>query len=181
MGGFGGFVGGAIGFAVGGPVGAALGFGLGSSLGAAQQQNDASQQQVAAAQEAAAAQRRQAELQQKQADIANARALRSAVRQARIASASIVNSGANFGTQFSSGVVGGVQSVEGQNRTNISFFNQSNDINAGITQNQIDVANSNVKTAQAQASSAEAGALGKLGGTIFDAAGGFKTLFSMVG
>ena len=130
-----------------------------------------------AAGQASAAQQRQAQLEQRRADIQNARQLRSAVRQARIARASVLNQGANAGTSFSSGVLGGVDSVTAQERSNVGFFNQMTELQGDVTQAKIAEGTAMAGVSEAQADGNRAAAIGSLGGTIFSAAGGYKTIF----
>jgi hypothetical protein len=158
-----------------GPALAIVGIGLG--VASYIQGQDAAKKQQDAANASAEAQRQQAALQQRQADINNARQIRAAARQSRIAQAVIANTGANAGTSNSTGVVGGMQSVEGQNRANIAFFDQMKTINAGITGTQIAQADANVQMAQGQSDAYQAAALGNLGGTLFKEGNGFKSIF----
>ena len=60
----------------------------------------------------------------RRANVENIRAARTAVREARIARAQIVNTAANNNTQASSGAIGGASSVVAQLGANLSFFNQ---------------------------------------------------------
>lgn len=152
--------------------------GLGLSAAGTVMQMEARSDAKDAARRRADAQAQQAALEQKRADIANARQLRTAIRQARIARASLVNQGANAGTSFSSGVVGGAGSVVSQSNANVGFFNQMGEVNAGITDTQRAQAAAMADYGAAQGDAAIGGALGNLGGTIFQSAGGFKTIFN---
>ena len=143
----------------------------------AYQQHEAAGDAADAANQASVAQQRQAQLEQRRADIQNARQLRSAVRQARIARASVLNQGANAGTSFSSGVLGGVDSVTSQERSNTGFFNQLSDLQGQTTEAKIAEGAAMADVSEAQADSNRAAAIGSLGGTIFSAAGGYKTIF----
>lgn len=121
---------------------------------------------------------RQMAAEQRRADLQAARSVRQAVRQARIARSMVVNAGANTGSLNSSGVAGGASSVGAQARENLNFINQSLDINSEVTAAQMQQANAfgemQTKVADAQAESAQWGAIASLGGTIFSAGGGFK-------
>lgn len=153
--------------------------GLGISAAGTVGQQQAAQEQKAAINRQTAAQKEQAALSQRQADIANARQLRAQIRQRRIAEAAIVNAGANAGTQFSSGVQGGLASLGSQTNSNISYINETADINRQITGTQVDQANAISDAANAQADSATYGAIGQLGGGLFNAGGGYKTIFGI--
>lgn len=102
-----------------------------------------------------------------------------------MARATVINAGANSGTLNSSGVQGGVSSVVAQNSANMSFFSQMGTLNSGVLDTQIAQGAAAARAGQAggditvaQAEGAQAGALANLGGTIFSAAGGYKTIFS---
>jgi len=138
-------------------------------------QYEAGQEAKDANNKMADAQRRQAQLAQRQADINNARSVRQTVRQTRIAQAAIANAGANAGTTFSSGVQGGISSVQGQNNSNIDYFSSMREINGGITAAQVEQGAAQADIGAAQATAAVGGALGSLGGTIFSITG--KALF----
>jgi len=144
----------------------------------------AQEQAVQAQQQEAQAQQDQLALQRKQADIQNARQLRAAVRQTRIARASIVNAGGNTGTMLSSGVEGGASSVVSQNQANMDYFNSMGDLNNKIIDTQQRQGQAAAAAGQAmgeaaiaQAKGGEWGAIGSLAGTVFSASGGFTTVF----
>lgn len=142
---------------------------------------DASRDAAKAQRQQAAAQRQQAELQRRAADVQNARQIRNAIKQARIARAAVINTGASAGTMGSSGVLGGAGSVQSLLASNIGYFNQLDDLNSGILDTQVAQANAIEAQGQAYATSATWGALGQLGGTIFNATdesgNGWKTIF----
>lgn len=123
-------------------------------------------------------QQEQFALERQKADIENIRQARAAVRQARIARATVINQGADTGTLGSSGVQGGASSVGAQLGANLDFFNEMHGLNDQIITTQAARGDAVIAGAQAQADSAKAGAIGSLGGTVFGAAGGFKTIFS---
>jgi hypothetical protein len=154
--------------------------GLAMSVASAQQQKSAANEARDAQERSAAESRKQAVLEQKRADVQNARQLRNAVRQARIARGVVINSGANSGTSKSSGVMGGVSSIDSQESANTGFASTIGEINSGVQASQVEQANASVAYGKAQGDSAEWGAFGKLGSTVFDAAGGFKTIFDSV-
>ena len=142
----------------------------------------------ASAERANAIQQEQAVLAQRQADIANARNLRSTLRQKRIARSVVLNQGATSGTLASSGVVGGVGSIDSQGNANVSFINQNADINTSLTGLQgqladntlnsaLSTADNQVALAESRSTAATAGAIGGIAGTIFSDTGGYKSLF----
>ena len=148
---------------------------------------DAAAQQAQASRVAAGAQRERAELEARRADIANARQLRGAVRQARIAAATLRNQGANAGTSSSSGVLGGAGSVVSQGSANVGYFGQMTDINGQVLETQNTESNARIAGGvaagagyQAEASANQWGAFANLGGTVFQGAGGFKTIFDNI-
>lgn len=141
-------------------------------------QMDAARDQKKAGERAAQAQREQAALENRRADIQNARQLRASIRQARIARAAMLNVGASVGTMGSSGVLGGTASIRAQQDANTGFFGQMEGINDAVTGTQVRQADAAVAAGQAQGQAAVGGALGNVGGSIFSAAGGFKTIFS---
>lgn len=141
-------------------------------------QMDAAKDAQDAQEQQAAAQREQAMLENRRADISNARQLRNAIRQARIARATILNTGANVGTMSSSGVLGGTASIDSQRNSNVGFFGAMDQLNDKVTNTQMAQADAQVQMGEAQGQAAVGGALGTIGGGIFSGAGGFKTIFS---
>ncbi|CAB4197977.1 hypothetical protein UFOVP1321_51, partial [uncultured Caudovirales phage] len=69
---------------------------------------------------------------------------------------------------------------DSQEASNLGYFGQMKDLNQQTTTAQGHQADAVVAGAEATADYQSAGALGKLGGSIFDAGGGFKTIFSKV-
>ncbi len=152
--------------------------GAAAAVGGAIVQADAAHDAKKANERAAQAQREQAQIENKRADITNARSLRNAVRQARIARATILNVGANAGTSASSGVLGGTASIDAQRNSNIGFFGEVDQLNDQSTASKQEQANATVDLGEAQAQGAIGGAFTSLGGSIFSGAGGFKTIFT---
>lgn len=143
---------------------------------AAQDAKDAARKQGEAAGRAADAQEKQFRLQRKQADIQNVRQLRAAIREARIRRGVVVNAGATTGTLASSGVQGGASSIGAQHASNVTFFNQMEDLGQQTTAAQTEQARAIGEGGQAaaagNAAAADAamwGAIGSLGSTIFAA------------
>lgn len=150
---------------------------LGVAAAGTYMQYEGAKESAAAGRRQADAMREQAALEQRKADIQNLRQVRAAVRQARMARAAVINTGANVGTLGSSGVMGGASSVTSNNSSNMSFFGQMSDLNSGIYSTQVEQAGALQDKGDAAVTSAMGGALGRLGGTIFSDMGGFKTVF----
>lgn len=129
-----------------------------------------------------AAMNRQFEAEQRRADIQNARSVRSAVRQARIARAAVVNAGANANTLTSSGVAGGVSSIGAQlegNLTDFSALNRENQAVLASQREQGDIAiQTGIATGNLKADAAQTQAVADIAGSIFNVVGGGKTIFS---
>ena len=84
---------------------------------------------IYSSQQQASAQKKQIEAQRRMADIENARQRREAVRQARIARASVISQGEAQGVSGSTGIAGGVAGVQQQMGYNLSFLDQMQDAN----------------------------------------------------
>ena len=144
-------------------------------------QIDAAQDAKKAQGRMAQAQRDQAAVEARKADVMNVRTLRNAVRQARVARAAVINMGANAGTLGSSGVLGGTASIIAQRNANLGFFGQMDQLNDQVTETQVRQADASADLGGAQAQSAIGGALGVVGGTIFNSTSstknGWKTIF----
>lgn len=128
------------------------------------------QDQKKAAKKAEKAREAQFAAEQRIAEAKNTRAIREELRKARAARSMIINTGATSGTAGSSGVQGGAGSVVSQSGVNISDFGT-------IRQGQIAAGQAQVAYGSAMGQMAQAQALGSLGGTIFNTAGGFGTIF----
>jgi hypothetical protein len=126
--------------------------------------------QYEAAQDQKDASERQFEAERRKADIQNVREVRNQIRQQRMTAGAIEAQGANAGVSGSSGVMGGIASTQSQLAGNISYMGDVDRQNRAIGQAQVDMG-------AAQAAGAQWGAVGALGGTIFNSQGGFKTLF----
>ena len=122
--------------------------------------------------QSAAESRAQFAAQQRIADIKNARERANLARQTRLARAQIVQTGANTGTSSSTGVMGGVASVGTQSAAATGIF-------GAIEANQADIISSQERQGQAQGDIAEAQAMFNLGTSVFNAGGGFKTIFDI--
>jgi hypothetical protein len=158
-------------------VGAVAGAALALTAVSAYQQYEAAGDAKKAASRQADEQRQQYLEEKRIADMKNLREAREAVRRARVANASIINAGANTGTSGSSGVIGGSGSVRSQLGSNLAYFGAVGAGQSRIADSQVRETYAIAAGASAQAKSAQWGAIGSLGGTIFDAAGGYTTLF----
>lgn len=163
-------------------------------------------EQTSAIDRAAGAVQARADLEQRRADIQNNRTARDAIRAARIARARLVNSAANAGTVMSTAVRGGAGSVMSQLYSELGYFGQLQELNQASYLTQLVESDANVSASKASAKAQiaqgrgaaalavaqgtgsaqqavgnanvnRAAALGQLGGTIFAAGGGYKTIF----
>lgn len=101
-----------------------------------------------------------AEAEKRRAELENVRAARQAVRQARIAQATVINQGANTGTLNSSGVQGGVASIGSQSAGNLSYM-------MDIAKENTSIYNATADSARASANANIFGQIGSFGQTIF--------------
>jgi hypothetical protein len=140
--------------------------------------------QRSAAKESAAIERRQADsmeeaavLEKHRSDIANQRALRASLRQARLARSDVVNMAALTGTSGSSGELGGLASIGTQAGVNRGVFVQGQD----LAEKTYQVSTEMSQLYAARGSAAARGTRGQLassiGSTLFGIGGGYKTLF----
>lgn len=143
------------------------------------QQQSAAEDAKQSREQTAAEQRAQFVSQQRIADIKNARERAQIVRQARIARGQILNTGANTGTTFSSGVQGGMGSVSSQGSANQGVFTALQSNQADIISSQSRDAGNMVALGNAQGNAAEAQSIFNLGTSIFGATGGFKNIFDV--
>jgi len=142
----------------------------------------------------------QNKLEKRKANVLAQRSRVQSIREARIKRGQLVQGAALSGTQGSSGEIGASSSISSQLTGNLAFGNTMTGIATEMGQNNLDtqgalgdvnlalsgISNTNSaaqassQTAQAKASSdgATASAIGGLGSSIFNAAGGFKTIFS---
>lgn len=169
--------------------------GTGAFIGSQIDQIRASGDLADAANQNAAEQTRLAErayqAEKQRADIQNIRNIRSSIRQARIAAGSMQNLGFQTGGAGSSGLAGGVSSVQSQLAGNVNYAgtmsaygNQISQANLGMAQSSARYASA---SADAQQTMAIAGTIGNTIGTIFGPVGlsegfdkisaGFKTKF----
>lgn len=112
---------------------------------------------------------RQYEAEQRKSEVQNIRSVRQQIREARLAQASMTNVAAQTGGMGGSGLAGGVGSVGSQLASNLDYMQQIAEQNTAIGE-------AAAAGAQATSNAAVYGAVGKLGGTIFDAMGGPRAL-----
>lgn len=143
------------------------------------QQSASAQKNMANQQKAAA--EKQFNEQKKLAELENVRSVRAQLRQQRAAQAAIINQGAGAGTIGSSGVAGGVSSVGAQTASNLGFMSDTAGIRSNIGAAQLEYGNAGYQGAISMADAGVYGAIGgamqSIGGTVFQGAGGFKTVF----
>ena len=105
-------------------------------------------------------QERAFQAEQKKAEIQNVRAVRSQIRQARLAQSQMQNVAAQTGGMFGSGLAGGTASIASQTAGNINYMSQIAEQNTAIGSAQL-------ASAKAQSNAAIYGQIGSLAGTIF--------------
>lgn len=130
-------------------------------------------QQRKQAKRSAAATRRAEEARMKQEELKQARERRQQVREARIRQGQVAQTTALQGAATSSAAAGGVASLQSQLASNLGFLDQ-----AGAISGEIGAART--QAAQAQFRAQEFGALGSFGSSVFQAAGGFGTIFDAI-
>lgn len=153
------------------------GAGLALSAYGAYQQYEAGREQKSAMQASAAENRAQVAAQQRMADIKNARERANLARQNRIARGSLAATGANKGVSTSTGVVGGLASIETQTATNLGIFGALESNQDAILESQSRQGDASARAGQAQADSIMGGTIFSVGGALFKEGGGFKTIF----
>lgn len=121
----------------------------------------------------------QALLERKKVDIANARALRASIRFSRIARGRLVNLGAQTGTSGSSGVEGGLASLDTQEGVNRGVFAQGQDIADRQLQTSTSMSRLHSASGSAAARAATGQFYGSVGEALFGVGGGYKTLFGV--
>lgn len=130
-----------------------------------------SQKAAGAYAQSAAAQREANRFQRQQADLQAARQKRDAIRQSRIAQASVQQSAENQGVSGSSAAIGGQASIQSQLNSNLSFLDQysslSDAASDALGRASVYQSKGNQFTANAQS----AGAISSLAFQVFGAAG----------
>lgn len=121
---------------------------------------------IYSSQQQASAQKKQIEAQRRMADIENARQRREAVRQARIARASVISQGEAQGVSGSTGIAGGVAGIQQQMGYNLSFLDQMQDANTQAA----------VFGQKAADYGAQAGLFGQIASTAYNDFGGKKEI-----
>lgn len=118
---------------------------------------------------AAAAQQRQYQAEERKAEVQNVRSVRQQIRESRLARAAMTNVAAQTGGIGSSALAGGISSVGTQFAGNLNYMQQ-------IAEQNTAIGAAAAQGAQAMSNAAVYGAIGNLGGTIFQGMGGFKAL-----
>jgi phosphoribosylformylglycinamidine (FGAM) synthase-like enzyme len=106
------------------------------------------------------------EAQKRQAEAENVRNIRKAIARQRVAQGSILNQGALGGALGSSAVAGGIGATQSQLAGDVNFANTTLANQTASGMNQV--------------RASETAALGQVAGTVFQGAGGFKTIFDAV-
>lgn len=105
----------------------------------------------------------------RKAEIQNIRSVRQQIREARLAQAAMLNTGAQTGGIGSSALAGGAGSIGTQLAGNINYMQQ-------IAKENTAIGAAALEGAQAMSNAAVYGSIGQLSGTIFTGMGGFKEL-----
>lgn len=125
---------------------------------------------IDASKNATKAQNRAIKLQQAADEIKQARERRQVIREQRIKIATATQAAANQGASDSSAVAGGTGSITSQGNSSLSFLDSVGDLNAATTtQNQ--------RANQFSADANTYASIANFGSTIFNANGGFGSLF----
>ena len=151
--------------------------GLATAGVGAVQQYQAGQKQKEAMGRQAAAQEEQFRVSQQQAEIQNVRAVRQQLRQRYAAAAALTSRGAMTGTLGSSGVAGGLASLGAQQAANLGYMSDIAGTQAAMGQQAAIIGQAQADYGIAAGQAAQGAAFANLGGTIFQAGGGSKTLF----
>ena len=141
------------------------------------QQYQAGQKQKEAMGRQAAAQQEQFRISQQQAEIQNVRAVRQQLRQRYAAAAALTSRGAMTGTLGSSGVAGGLASLGAQQAANLGYMSDIATTQTAMGQQAAIIGQAQADYGSAAGQAAQGAAFANLGGTIFQQAGGFKTVF----
>jgi len=140
-------------------------------------QQEAREEQQSSRQEQKDAERERAVLEKKRADIKNVHAIRQTIRENYRTKAAIVARGATTGTSQSSGVQGGTASSGSQMAGNLGYMSDIADIDTGVMGTAEKYAGASAAYGEASGDYQMYGALGNIGGTIFDKAGGWGSVF----
>lgn len=103
--------------------------------------------------------------QQRQADIANARERRAAVRNRRVAMASVESQGALTGISGSSGIAGSLANISSRMGENLAFLGQNEELAAQAS-------NANIQAARWASRAATAQSIGNMATTLYTMYGG---------
>lgn len=120
-----------------------------------------------------AASERQYVAETKKAEIQNIRSVRQQIRQSRIAQSSMLNVGAQAGGVGSSALAGGVGSVGSQLGSNLGYMSQVANVNTEIGAAAMDYSRAMGDASIAGSQAQQWSSVANLGGTVFQAVGGF--------
>lgn len=120
-------------------------------------------QQADAAKDAANAQKQQIAVQKQQAELQNLQSTRAMARERYRASARVLNIGALTGTSASSGVQGGVSSINSQLAGNLSYMSDSADLKEQEFGAAMSYASAQQRIGEAQTMGQVGAAFGSLG------------------
>jgi len=122
--------------------------------------------------------RHEAEAQQRLTDMQNQKAAREQLRKERIAKAAVINAAATSGTTGSSGELGAVSSLGTESAANIGMLNSSIAAQSSVAADEgarMDIAN---RIAVQSTIGGVAGAVGGVANGVFEAKGGYESLFA---
>lgn len=126
--------------------------------------------QISASKKAAKKQKKAQQLQQKRADIAAQRERVKGVREARIRRGALEASAARTGVSATSGRLGAEAAIGTGLSSNLAYSAEQQGLAGQVSE-------ANIAAAGYQSQAATFGAIGGVGATIFQQAGGFKTIF----
>lgn len=133
----------------------------------------AQKQAQAATERGQAASERQYVAETKKAEVQNIRSVRQQIRQARVAQASMTNVGAQTGGMGGSGLSGGISSVGSQLGSNLGYMSEIASANTQIGAAAMDYSRAMGEASIASSQANQWSSLAGLGGTVFQAVGGF--------
>lgn len=135
--------------------------------------NQAQREGQRATERAQAASERQYAAESKKAEIQNLRSVRQQIRQARVAQSTMQNVGAQTGGMGSSGMAGGISSVGSQLGSNLGYMSEIASVNTQIGGAAMDYSRSMGQASIAGSQAQQYSNIAALGGTVFQALGGF--------
>jgi hypothetical protein len=138
-----------------------------------------SQQKAASAQkDQGKEQEKQAAIQKRLEEIQNQRAARDLERKRRVAQGALNNAAANTGTQGSTGALGAGAAIVGQSDMNAGYLSATGAAQGDIADSARRSLGLSQDIASANRNAQVSGAVAGVANQVFDASGGYKTLFA---